>query len=275
MRQNDNNEHGKIVAGYTHPPRIFRNTDVPYVIPGHYDDGNTTHAPVSVPADAILPHVVTVSYPEPSHRPEPPKQDGKSPCNCDHSRPKPELFEPCGCPPIPCPLPPKPEPPVPCNCPPRTYRNPPDVIVEAGENVTVDTTEEQNITTYTVSAIPAPIKVDPDTMYGDGTTEPIGVHEYVGDKPGLVPESPDSGKGDKYLRADGTWSFIEHPVDQELDPESTNAVSNKAVCAGLSAMDDKINELDEHIQAIPLDEVHGIIDPETPEDPLDFDNEGI
>ena len=40
-------------------------------------------------------------------------------------------------------------------------------------------------------------------------------------------------------------------------------------------MDDKINELDEHIQAIPLDEVHGIIDPETPEDPLDFDNEGI
>ena len=112
-------------------------------------------------------------------------------------------------------------------------------------------------------------------MYGDGVTVPIGVHEYVGNKPGLVPGSPDGDKGDKYLRADGTWSLIEHPVDQELDPESANAVSNKAVCAGLSAVDVKINELDKHIQAIPLDEVHGIINPETPEEPLDFDSEGV
>lgn len=243
MRQNINNEHDNIVVGYTHPPRIFRNTDVPGVIPGHYDNGNATHAPVSVPADAILPHVVTVSYPEPAHRPEPPKQAGKSLCKCQHNLPRPELPEPCGCPPIPRPLPPKPEPPVPCNCPPRTYRNPPDVIVKAGDNVTVDTTVEQDLTTYTVNASSAPIKVDPDTMYGDGITVPIGVHEYDGNKPGLVPDPPDDGKGDKYLRADGTWSFIEHPVDQELDPESENAVSNKAVCAGLSAMDGKADKV--------------------------------
>jgi hypothetical protein len=101
-----------------------------------------------------------------------------------------------------------------------------------------------------------------------------GATDSVDGKAGSVP-APKAGEESKFLRGDGTWSFIEHPIDQELDPESANAVSNKAVCAGLSAVDGKINELDEHIQAIPLDEVHGIIDPETPEDPLDFDNEGV
>jgi len=241
MQSNDkNNGIGTVVVGYNHPPRIFRRPGEQGVIPGHYDDGDAEHVPdLPVPVGEMLHNADKALCP----KPRPPK-------------------------------PPKPAP-VPCNCPPRTYRNPPDVIVDAGENIKVATAETDSVTTYTVSAIPAPVKVDPDTMFGDGVTEPIGVYEYDGDSPGLVPEAPDGTKDKKFLRADGTWEVVDFPVDQALDPNSPNAVSNKAVCAGLSAMDDKINELDEHIQAIPLDEVHGIVDPETPEDPLDFDNEGV
>ena len=163
--------------------------------------------------------------------------------------------------PKPRPKPPKPAP-VPCNCPPRTYRNPPDVIVEAGDNIKVDATEAQDITTYTVSAIPVPVKVDPETMYGDGIVEPIGVYEYDGDAPGLVPEAPADSKEKKFLQADGTWVFVDFPVDQALDPASPNAVANGAVCGGLSALNEKIENHPSYLIVETNDE--GYPDVETP-----------
>jgi len=243
MQPNDkNNGIGTVAVGYNHPPRIFRRPGEQGVIPGHYEDGGIENKPdLPVPISVMLHNADKALCPGPKPRPKPPKPA-----------------------------------PVPCNCPPRTYRNPPDVIIEAGDNINVVATETPDVTTYTISAnlVPAvPVKVDPETMYGDGVDEPIGVYEYEGDTPGLVPEAPAGSKEQKFLQADGTWVFVDFPVDQALDPASPNAVANGAVCGGLSALDEKIDELDDHIQPIPVEEIHEVVDPEMPEEYLDFDNE--
>ena len=119
----------------------------------------------------------------------------------------------------PRPLPPPPKPAKPCNCPPRVYRNPPDVIVAAGDNVTVEETQGDAQTTYTVSAqVPEqkPVKVDPELMYGDGVETPLGVYEYDGETAGLVPDAPAEPEN-KFLRADGTWQIVEAPEQSQSD----------------------------------------------------------
>jgi hypothetical protein len=101
--------------------------------------------------------------------------------------------------------------------------------------------------------------IDAKTFDGVGTT-------------GMVPK-PVPGDEEKYLKADGTWSYVPLHVDDELDPTSHNAVSNSAVCGGLDVLDNKIIELDGSIQPIPVETVHLIIDPSEPAETLDFDNE--
>ena len=94
------------------------------------------------------------------------------------------------------------------------YRNPPDVIVAPGENVSVDESHDDAQVKYTVNAhIPdkEPVKVDPEIMYGDGINEPLGVYDYDGEKAGLVPDAPDSDTDKKFLRADGQWETITIP----------------------------------------------------------------
>jgi len=118
------------------------------------------------------------------------------------------------------PLPPPVNPAKPCNCPPRVYRNPPDVIVAPGENVSVDESHDDAQVKYTVNAhIPAkePVKVDPEIMYGDGINEPLGVYDYDGEKAGLVPDAPDSDTDKKFLRADGQWGTITIPEQVQSD----------------------------------------------------------
>lgn len=125
----------------------------------------------------------------------------------------------CRCKPLP-PLPPPVNPAKPCNCPPRVYRNPPDVIVAPGDNITVDETQSDAQVKYIVSAnIPAkePVKVDPELMYGDGIEEPLGVYEYDGETAGLVPDAPKDDANKKFLRADGTWQTVEIPEQVQAD----------------------------------------------------------
>ena len=170
--------------------------------------------------------------------------------------------------PAPTPIPmPRPEPtdaPRQCPPPPPFFRPGPccPSTTQVVDNITVQSLDLDKIEVVegTYLGMKA-FGIDAKTFEGIGTT-------------GMVP-MPKEGDEGKVLSSTGEWSIIEYQVDQELNPESANAVSNKAVCAGLSAVDGKINELDKHIQSIPLDEVHEIIDPETPEDSLDFDNEGV
>ena len=85
------------------------------------------------------------------------------------------------------------------------------MIVAAGDNVTVEETQGDAQTTYTVSAqVPEqkPVKVDPELMYGDGIDTPLGVYEYDGETAGLVPDAPAEPEN-KFLRADGTWQVVE------------------------------------------------------------------
>ena len=131
-------------------------------------------------------------------------------------------------------MPPPPKPAKPCNCPPRVYRNPPDVIVAAGDNVTVEETQGDAQVTYTVSAqVPEqkPVKVDPELMYGDGVKTPLGVYEYDGETAGLVPDAPAEPEN-KFLRADGTWQTVEIPEQSqsdwlEQDTDAPSYIKNK------------------------------------------------
>ncbi len=130
----------------------------------------------------------------------------------------------CRCKPLP-PLSPPVNPAKPCNCPPRVYRNPPDVIVAPGENVSVDESHDDAQVKYTVNAhIPAkePVKVDPEIMYGDGINEPLGVYDYDGETAGLVPDAPDSDTDKKFLRADGQWGTITIPEQVQSDWAQTD-----------------------------------------------------
>lgn len=109
------------------------------------------------------------------------------------------------CPPPPGPFPPptpKPEPP--CPCPPKIYRNPPDVIVEGGDNIEVTSRQEEMDlrTVYTVSAT----EFEPATETEDGIS-------------GTVP-APSKGSGERVLHSDGTWKAVEIPLQTtfiELD----------------------------------------------------------
>ena len=148
---------------------------------------------------------------------------------------------PC-CPPGPQPEPPPPEP---GTCPPKIYRNPPDVELIAGRNISLevekdDFTWKYTVSTeadktqvlagdhitinkvitdegsdYTVNAVQFPVVVDgssDDVLYGDGTPEnPLGVYDFVGasalsdGSPGTVP-APSKGEQDNFLRGDGSWA---------------------------------------------------------------------
>ena len=154
---------------------------------------------------------------------------------------------PCGCcPPGP---PPGPDPDPEGSCPPKIYRNPPDVVLEAGRNIEVDVdkgdlvwtytvstdadrvevlpgdhvTEEKELTdegaNYTVSAVQFPVVIDEesdDVLYGDGTPEnPLGVYDFTGataeddGKPGTVP-APSAGEQGMFLRGDGHWANVDN-----------------------------------------------------------------
>lgn len=93
------------------------------------------------------------------------------------------------------------------------------MIVVAGDNVTVEETQGDTQTTYTVSAqVPKqkPVKVDPELMYGDGVETPLGVYEYDGETAGLVPDAPVE-PDNKFLRADGEWATITIPEVEQSD----------------------------------------------------------
>lgn len=136
-------------------------------------------------------------------------------------------------PPFPPPFPPPPPGPEPepeCECPPKIYRNPPDVIVAAGDYIAVETDTTDTVTTYTVSGTPVPISVDPesaDILYGNGTPEtPLGVDLFAGataDEPGLPGAVPAPGAGDdgKFLRGDGTWATAD--ITRECTAEEMNS----------------------------------------------------
>ena len=137
----------------------------------------------------------------------------------------------CRCKPLP-PLPQPVNPAKPCNCPPRVYRNPPDVILEAGDNIKLDETQGDQQVTYKISAVipdKEPVKVDPEIMYGDGVNTPLGVYDYDGNKPGLVPQAPPVGPKPKYLADDGTWKTIDIPVQQQADWASEDAQSSSYI----------------------------------------------
>ena len=169
-------------------------------------------------------------------------------------------------PPLPPPLPPPPvNPPKPCNCPPRAYRNPPDVILEAGDNIKLDETQGDQQVTYKISAImpdKEPVKVDPEIMYGDGINTPLGVYVYDGDSPGLVPHAPAPDQDPKYLANDGTWTAF----DQSVDAESGNAVTGKAVAAEINILNVKIDTLFDSITPVPISEASAIVNPLEPGD---------
>lgn len=203
------------------------------------------------------------------------------PCNCKHPHPKPSggpyeyvpsSLYPAGmhgpavpgmgcCPPPP--PPPKPDPePEPWPCPPRIYRNPPDVELIAGRNISLEVEKDdftwkytvsseadrteviagdhievsKEITdegsNYTVSAVQFPVMIDPessDVLYGDGRPDsPLGVYDFTGatedseGKPGAVP-SPDAGDQDSFLRGDGTWAEV--PKQMQADWEQQDSDS--------------------------------------------------
>ena len=133
----------------------------------------------------------------------------------------------CNCMPPP-PPPPRPRPDcIPCtDCPPKIYRNPPDVIVKAGKNVTVDTDSGTDVTEYTVNAKFGHVVIDDDSadfIYGDGTEEnPLGINDFEGatarkdGKPGVVP-APGIEDKDSFLKGDGTWAPIVIPEQAQSD----------------------------------------------------------
>ena len=151
----------------------------------------------------------------------------------------------CRCKPLP-PLPQPVNPAKPCNCPPRVYRNPPEVIVAPGENISVDESHDDAQVKYTVNAhIPEkePVKVDPEIMYGDGINEPLGVYDYDGETAGLVPDAPDSDTDKKFLRADGQWGTITIPEQvqsdwEQSDDESADFIKNKPELATVATTGD-------------------------------------
>ena len=180
---------------------------------------------------------------------------------------------PCGCcPPAPGP---EPEPEPPGSCPPKIYRNPPDVELVAGRNIELDVDKgdlvwkytvstdadrtevlpgdhvivEKEVTeegsNYTVNAVQFPVAIDEeseDVLYGDGTPEnPLGVYDFTGataeddGKPGTVP-APSAGDEEKFLRGDGTWTYV--PKQKQADWEQEDSaeadyIRNKPDIAGM------------------------------------------
>ena len=144
----------------------------------------------------------------------------------------------CHCKPVPPPpRPVVPAPPAePCPCPPRVYRNPPDVLVSEGDHIKVETRETMGLTDYVVSAVPFAVKVDSETMYGDGVNTPIGTYEFEGKEPGLVPEG--NNDATRFLRGDGKWAKVVIPKQEqadwdELDRSKSSFIRNKPDIDGM------------------------------------------
>lgn len=172
----------------------------------------------------------------------------------------------CGCcPPGPYyPMPgPRPEPEPERSCPPKIYRNPPDVILEAGRNITLDVEQGDFAWTYTVStdadrvevlpgdhvtvkkeltdeganftvgAVQFPVRIDEessDVLYGNGTPgNPLGVYDFTGatrvddGKPGAVP-APSAGDQEKFLRGDGNWATVPKQKQADWNQENPQSV---------------------------------------------------
>lgn len=90
--------------------------------------------------------------------------------------------------------------------------------------------------------------------------------------PGFVPGAT-RAETEKFLRGDGTWATAITTVDQEVNPDSPNAVSGKAVAAALGSLDDKVTELFDSIKPVPIADVGNIVqlEPGDAVDPLAFD----
>ena len=158
-------------------------------------------------------------------------------CNC-MPPPPPPACGPCPPPPVP-PVPPVPD----CNCPPKVYRNPTEVkvasnvVVRAGDHVTVDVEETDTDTIYTVNSTKYPVTLEEgeSVLHGDGTPEhPLGAGMFVGateetpGQPGAVPP-PTANERNLYLRGDGTWAA---PSTQDV-PAFTGATENEPGTSGL------------------------------------------
>ena len=171
----------------------------------------------------------------------------------------------CGCcPPGPYhPMPgPGPDPDPEGSCPPKIYRNPPDVVLEAGRNIELEVDKGDLVWTYTVStdadrvdvlpgdhvtvrkeltdtganytvgAVQFPVIVDGESsevLYGDGTPgNPLGVYDFTGatankdGKPGAVP-APSAGDQGKFLRGDGNWATV--PKQKQADWEQADSTA--------------------------------------------------
>ena len=122
---------------------------------------------------------------------------------------------PCGC----CPPGPEPKPEPDGSCPPKIYRNPPDVEIDPGQNITVERYEGNTVYHYTINAVQFPVVIDTeseDVLYGDGRPEnPIGVYDFSGatsvadGKAGAVP-APEISDRDKFLKGNGEWADVEN-----------------------------------------------------------------
>ena len=180
------------------------------------------------------------------------------------------------------PIPPPPPPPVmpgPC-CPPTSTLVLNNTVIKS-EDGTIDVTEgyDKGRPAYFLklgSKVVQPIINGRDPIHV--TEEPydqyknqfvISVDTMTGatannnGKTGVVP-APNAGEQEKYLRGDGTWVG----VDQEIDPNSINAVSGQAVASAISEVKEMINS----IGPVPIENIHGIVNPpSTIVDPLDFD----
>ena len=100
----------------------------------------------------------------------------------------------------------------------------------------VETRETEGLTDYVVSALPFDVKVDPETMYGDGVNTPIGTYEFDGNEPGLVPEGTNDAT--RFLRGDGKWAKVVIPKQEqsdwdEIDRSSVAFIRNKPDIAGM------------------------------------------
>ena len=113
------------------------------------------------------------------------------------------------CPPPPCPPPP---------CPPPDFRaHQPDTVLVSGDHIKVVNATTCGPTTYVVNSVPYDVKVDKDTMTGDGVRKPIAVNVFTGKLPGLVPKANNDQKG-MFLRSDGKW--VANNFDVQAEDES-------------------------------------------------------
>lgn len=159
------------------------------------DGDSSALPPILKPVPTKAPPTSTVSKkaPKSSGCPKPKPCPPPPPPHCPPPPPPP-------IPPIP-PLPPIP-PPAPSHCTPVVYDA---VVVKEGDHIkVVDDTAPFGPKTFVVSSLPFDVKVDAETMQGNGVTEPISVNTFTGKGPGLVPGAT-TDDHTKFLRGDGEW----------------------------------------------------------------------